>query len=147
MSDWQDGDLVDVFHLEDGSAIVTRYPTGSDQEAINAREILAGAKRGAFRELDAWRINCDTHKAEILARNFVGRDDDGTERTWLLVAPMSLKGRKVPALAVSHPKGDREPALPLLAQCKRCKTTYLIYAGETVAREIGSPTQGEVNGN
>lgn len=145
MSDWKAGDDVETFELPNGGAVVVRFPVPGDPEATNATEILAGAKNGKYREDRSRRIMC-TPCGQIMSRVYVGPDDDGTVREWLLTTGYSRGGKRVPTVAVNMATENEPLAWATVPQCKRCKTTYLMYAdnlGQLI--RLGKPTFGNIS--
>lgn len=104
-------------------------PWDTDQAALNASEILdeVAHKTGRFREQRdqaVWCTNCSSGKRRLV-RTFVGPDDSGAVREWLLVPGHQLAGRKVPSLCAPAP-APGEAWRPLYGHCSRCRSGVVV---------------------
>jgi len=107
-------------------------PWDTDQAAINAVEVLAGG----FREDRGSVVPCPTcGMRRRLVRVFIGADDFGETRAWILVPSYALSGRVVPAQCAPVPQpGDRWH--PLYAHCKTCcRGLVVLFPAATVDLE------------
>lgn len=101
-----------------------------DQATINGREIPALAKAGVYEELKNERIRCQDCQGSILAKFYVGRDDDGVPRAWAwLPARVAAGGEKVPPSGLPVPTTAGELVFTDFTQCARCRATWIVFPG------------------
>lgn len=113
-------------------------PTREHQSVRNGRELPAD--QGEFHELRDQRIRCTCRRSTV-ARFYFGHDDATAElAAWIwLPAYVTAGGVKVPPKATTIPQHAGETGWTEIAQCSRCRNTWLAFPGGIPQQLIDLP--------
>lgn len=119
-------------------------PWDVDPLALAAADILANvkARTGKFRELPEGKITCTCSlEPRTIASAYVGLDDGGVARVWLVVA--GSKG--APPRCRPLPQEPGEPTGALIAVCPRCQSACVLMPADASGKvrlvRLGPPTR------